>query len=96
MYQTMISVRYHIIRPCRVTYGHSKRSRVSRVSPTRVSPVTSDLMTAFDARGTGLSAMLFVFLVGRIVIDSADQSIRDEHAYYSSDTDSDDETTESL
>jgi hypothetical protein len=35
-------------------------------------------MEAFNARGAGLSAMLAVFFVGRLVIDAAEYSVRVE------------------
>jgi hypothetical protein len=40
--------------------------------------MSTDLMVSFDARSTGLSAMLVVFIVGRIVIDAAEKSNRNE------------------
>ena len=53
--------------------------RVSRIKHVcRLSPISTDIMASFDARSTGLSAMLVVFIVGRIVIDAAEKSIRNE------------------
>jgi len=40
--------------------------------------MSTDLMASFDARSTGLSAMLVVFIVGRIVIDAVEKSIQNE------------------
>ena len=57
--------------------GTRRRSRkVVRV--TNLSPMSIELMDAFNARGAGLSAMLAVFFVGRLVIDAAEYSIRVE------------------
>jgi len=64
------------------------RRRVTKV--VNLSPVSADLMRSFDVQGTGLSAMLFVFFVGRLVIDAAEYSITKECRTYDSD-DSDDE-----
>lgn len=76
----MISVRPMVLRPCKI--------RTMRPIFRRVSPIASDIMASFDARGSGLSAMLLVFLVGRVVIDAAEVSAHDDRNY---DADSDDE-----
>lgn len=79
----MISVRPMILRPCKI--------RTMRPIFRRVSPIASDIMASFDARGSGLSAMLLVFLVGRIVIDAAEVSAHNDRKYEISDSDSDDD-----
>jgi hypothetical protein len=50
-----------------------------------LSPLTIDLMEAFNARSNGLTAMLAVFFVGRLVIDAAEYSVRSEGKYDSVD-----------
>ncbi|AGE50166.1 hypothetical protein ATCVCanal1_376R [Acanthocystis turfacea Chlorella virus Canal-1] len=73
--------------------GIRRRTRkVSKV--TNLSPVSIELMDAFNAQGAGLTAMLAVFFVGRLVIDAAEFSIRVEkenglvsHDSYDSDDD---------
>ena len=79
----MISVRPIVSRP-HLLY-HNSRLVIRR----RVSPIATDIMATFDARGSGLSAMLIVFFLGRIVIDAAESSNRNEEKYDSSDSDDD-------
>ena len=63
-----------------------------------LSPLSIELMEAFDARGAGLSAMLAVFFVGRLVIDAAEYSMKvekenkkhDSYTSYDSDYSDDD------
>jgi len=57
--------------------GIRRRSRrASKV--TNLSPVSIEIMDAFNAQGAGLTTMLAVFFVGRLVIDAAEYSIRVE------------------
>ena len=56
----------------------SRRRMRKVVRVTNLSPLSLDLMEAFNARGAGLSAMLAVFFVGRLVIDAAEYSVRVE------------------
>ena len=61
------------------TPARGTRRRTRKVAKvTNLSPLSIELMEAFDARGAGLSAMLAVFFVGRLVIDAAEYSIRVE------------------
>ena len=61
------------------TPARGTRRRARKVAKvTNLSPLSIELMEAFDARGAGLSAMLAVFFVGRLVIDAAEYSIRVE------------------
>jgi hypothetical protein len=69
----------------RVSFPHRRVTKVVDLSP-----VSADLMRSFDVQGAGLSAMLFVFFVGRLVIDAVEYSITKECRTYDSD-DSDDE-----
>jgi hypothetical protein len=55
------------------------RRRTRRATKvTNLSPVSIEIMDAFNAQGAGLTAMLAVFFVGRLVIDAAEYSIRVE------------------
>jgi hypothetical protein len=40
--------------------------------------MAADMMTSFGVRSAGLSGMLFVFLLGRVVIDAAEKSVISE------------------
>ena len=59
------------------------RRRVFQV--VNLSPLTIELMEAFNARSNSLTAMLAVFFVGRLVIDAAEYSDRSEGKYDSVD-----------
>lgn len=88
----MISLRPVFIRP--VALRPVAKRFTSRIVKTRISPVSVDLMNSFHSQSVGLSAMLFVFFIGRIVIDAAEESIRTEKkrdSYDSDRCDSDDE-----
>lgn len=49
-----------------------------RVVRTKLSPIATDMMTSFGVHSAGTSAMLFVFLIGRIIIDAAEKSVVEE------------------
>jgi hypothetical protein len=58
-----------------------------RVVRTKLSPIATDMMTSFGVHSAGTSAMLFVFLIGRVIIDAAEQSvIAEKKANKSNDT----------
>ena len=77
----------HVFRnPARGTRRTRKVAKVANLSPCSL-----DLMDAFDTRGTGLSAMLAVFFVGRLVIDATEYSARVEQENKPDTYDSDDE-----
>jgi len=76
--------------PPRATRTRRRRS----LQVVNLSPLSIDLMEAFNARSNGLTAMLAVFFVGRLVIDAAEYSIRVEkknkpNSYVSDDSDDD-------
>lgn len=88
----MIYIHHTVLRP--VVLRPIAKRFTSRIVKTRISPMSADLMNSFHSQSIGLSAMLFVFFIGRIVIDAAEESIRTEkkHDSYDSDRcDSDDE-----
>jgi hypothetical protein len=61
-----------VINPVFRPTGRTKPMRAVRV---KLSPIATDMMTSFGARSAGVSAMLFVFLIGRVVIDAAEKSV---------------------
>ena len=58
-----------------LVYRSAIYTRPMRAVRTNLSPMSTDLMTSFGVRSAGTSEMLFVFLIGRVIIDAAEKSV---------------------
>jgi hypothetical protein len=62
---------------------HMIATRPTRSVKSRLSPISEDIIREFQILNVGISGMLSVFFVGRLVMNLAEQSIVDEQKHTS-------------